>query len=162
MTMTTGKHLHIKRRMLREVLVLEAELHTTPQSIRHPARTRFLLLLLLLLLVLCHNFQTMINAYKYDLLKLLKIWLSVIWEDKLGLVWVLNIYQGQSIRRIMTAYQVYIFTIIYIELLVTVRPDCFWCFPDIEHLNTAKVYCTVTEATRKPAYFKHGKHQPII
>lgn len=34
-------------------------------------------------------------------------------------------------------------------------------FPDIEHLNTAKVYCTITEATRKPAYFKHG-YQPII
>lgn len=26
-------------------------------------------------------------------------------------------------------------------------------FPDIKHLITAKVYCTITEATRKPAYF---------
>lgn len=34
-------------------------------------------------------------------------------------------------------------------------------FQDIEHLNTAKVYCTITEATRKPAHFKHGKHEPI-
>lgn len=60
----------------------------------------------------------------------------------------------------MFSNQAYIFTIIYWAV-----SDCSckdWiaseCFLDIKHLNTAKVYCTITEATRKPAYFKH---QPI-
>lgn len=60
----------------------------------------------------------------------------------------------------MFSNQAYIFTIIYWAV-----SDCSYkdwiaseCFLDIKHLNTAKVYCTITEATRKPAYFKH---QPI-
>lgn len=35
------------------------------------------------------------------------------------------------------------------------------CFPDIKHLNTAKVYCTITKAT-KPAYFNMANISQLL
>lgn len=63
MATATRKHLHIKRRILREVIVFEAELHITPlrasDFLQEPV---FFFLLLSALVSQLRRFQMMINA----------------------------------------------------------------------------------------------------